>query len=510
LTDTGSSRGIYYKMILNKDVLYTLCTNVDTLTPPDKWVTNFFETFAPYDTAKRESIFTQKDGKFFSYLQSNDSAKNKTVKKNFWFVDLDSTQVPNMIACFKDSSLSKYPSGLRESLIHHIGTENHPQSIPFLKELYLKSSDSSNIQMAILSALADRNTLEGALAFKELILKETPLSGEDYQISSLFHGFRDSMELAAQLFPELLQLNQYPEYKDEVYGLLASVFAAKKIKPEPYRANLPAILRDANDELKRENNSEENQDDDNNYPDHSYGRNSRYSFSSRNNFPAVNNFYTGPSRSMSYDEDDEFSEKSPTENFATILVKFYGDNGVKTYFSKLQKLKNKELVMNSYLLLLDDSVAVNDSIWKNYSSSREMRATFYAGLKKCSRLDKFDHKYKNQVDMAESLLFNHLKSAKDSIQFIEKKFVVSKRDSGYVYLFKYKPEKNSKWRYAYNYFQPSDSLIVDEATMCDFDAMQKSKSEKQIKEIYKKLSLLGRQRANGYSGNSNAYSEAED
>jgi uncharacterized protein YbaP (TraB family) len=485
LTDTACTRGIYCKMILKKDALYTLCTTIDTLVPRGNWVTTFYDTFTPNDTAKSESVFDSKVNKFFEYLNSTDSLKNKTARKFFWRVRFDSTDVPRLIAFINDTMVSKYPALVKTNVINEIGTLKSPRSVPFLRELYAKSEDSSNVQLAILEALAERKTLEGTTAFRELITTNTPLSSDESDIESLFDNYYDTLELAAKLYPDLLKLTSYPEYKEGVYRLLAAATVNKKINAAEDKAYLSNILHDANDELKREFTSGESKsnddNDDNDYGDYSYSNGMHSIYRSGGEKDAEENLYKA---------------NSATEDFAILLMKYYPtENGVRNYFTKLQKLKDKEMVMRTQVMMLHDSLPVADTTWKSYSSSKELRAKFYAELKRFNRLDKFDSTHKNQMDITESLLFDDL-TDKDSIQFMEKRFLQTRYHNGYVYFYKYKKEKSSKWKIGYNYIQPEDISKVDiEARSLFEEIKEQMKLPKQIDKICKKLALVDRKRA---------------
>lgn len=507
LTDTASTRGIKVKMILKKDALYKLSTVVDTMAGVSEWVKNFYDSFMPNDTASNESLFVPKVAKFFEYLASSDSLKAKQARKNFWNVRFDSTAVPQMIAWLNDTASLKAPSSFRESMIRRVGLLKSDKSIPFLKDLYAKSSDSSNIQMAILGSLSARQTVDGTLAFKELILQEAPLSSESYQISNMFSRFYDSLEIATKLYPGILQLCSYPEYKSEIYSLLAAIVTNKKLAVDDYKSFLPTILHDANDELKRtlnSDNDESNNDDDDSDggSDNDYGV-SDYANNSRSGRYGQYGSGTQSRSSSSKKDANEYSHNSDAEDFAIIMTKYYPTEiGVKNFFNKLQKSKNKSLVMNSYLLMLRNNIQTSDSVWKNYSASLELRAELYGELKKLDHLEKFDTTYNKQKDLVEAVLFDHLNMTKDSIEFVEKKLLKAKSDSGYVYIYKMKKEKASKWSLAYCYFQPEDEKKADVFADTGFETIKDpAKMQKQIDKVYKRAMLTGRPRA----GNGRSY-----
>ena len=56
--------------------------------------------------------------------------------------------------------------------------------VPYLKQLYFKVKDTSELQDVILNTLLDQKSKESFSAFKDLITQEPPISDENY-------GYRD-------------------------------------------------------------------------------------------------------------------------------------------------------------------------------------------------------------------------------------------------------------------------------------------------------------------------------
>ncbi|MEQ9581657.1 MAG: TraB/GumN family protein, partial [Arenibacter sp.] len=73
LTDTASTRGILIKNIVKGGLLYEVKALIDTVKPPSKFVTEFFNNFAPSDTLVGSSILSDKTSDFFKAIRQNDS-----------------------------------------------------------------------------------------------------------------------------------------------------------------------------------------------------------------------------------------------------------------------------------------------------------------------------------------------------------------------------------------------------------------------------------------------------
>ena len=82
VTDTGSSRAIWYKAYYKDGVTFTLTSLTDTLTPPSDFVRQFYETFTPADTLKGLNPFAKKSALFFEDLRSKDTIVRKKALNN--------------------------------------------------------------------------------------------------------------------------------------------------------------------------------------------------------------------------------------------------------------------------------------------------------------------------------------------------------------------------------------------------------------------------------------------
>ena len=83
-------------------------------------------------------------------------------------------------------------------------------------------------------------------------------------------------------------------------------------------------------------------------------------------------------------------------------------------------------------------------------------------LQHIGKLDKFPARFRNQQDIARSLLVG---TAKDNdvfaLQYIDKKVVQWHQKKGYVYFFRYKPGKDDDWQMGISGLQPLDLREVN-------------------------------------------------
>ncbi|NND95341.1 MAG: TraB/GumN family protein [Flavobacteriales bacterium] len=120
-----------------------------------------------------------------------------------------------------------------------------------LRSDYLNSTDSALFQREVLSTLIRMNTQEATLLAKELLLKEPPIGISVGIDDEFFSAIRDSLETAILLFPEMLELLDYKEYRDPILITLDMMLDSSLIKPEIYEDKLEYLIKQGQIELRR-------------------------------------------------------------------------------------------------------------------------------------------------------------------------------------------------------------------------------------------------------------------
>lgn len=470
LTDTGSIRAIKTRMILKQGAIYTIKNVTDTLSKESKWVSEFYKFFSPADTTIGESVFTDKANMFFDALKGTDSTLKKQALNSLYVVEINDKNATQLINYIKSSDFQKQDLENRAQLIRLMGRTKDARNLTFLKNLYSKVTDTVTLQLAILEAVASQETLPSTKSLIELLKKETPLTSEEYAINKVFYPFYDSLQLAKHLFPEFLSFSSYPEYKSSVYELLARIVDSGIVNKSVYAASKTQILKEANEELKRQFANEEKMQD--------------------------NDITEGYNYDYNYGE--EYSNYKIL-NFTTLLTPFYNETPVKNYFDKLARIQDKQLKLDVSVLLLRKNIPVADTIWTAFARDMKWRIAAYNRLKEINKLQKFDTTYSNQLAIAKAGLYSYSFNVdKDSLEYLGQKQVSNKNGNATVYFFKSKKEEDEKWQFDYIAYQTAESGKV--STDIAFSRQNKmliSKTEdveKAIKETVKEMSVLGRKR----------------
>ena len=484
LRDTNSVRCVYWKYYLLNSSYYCLCYNTDTLTKKTPFVNQFFDNFQITKTYSTKSLFEQKKTIFFQDIQSDDSLKVTNAYKATSYMEFDEKDLDSINKLIEQGiPHAEYlkKNNLKSMLIRAVGNMNKPEGVAYLKKVYKENPDSIQVQSDILNALASSKSVESYLCIQDLLTQDVPYLSS-YEVNRLFISFYDSLELSVKLFPKILRLTRYSNYRDNIYKLMAVMLDKKLLKKSVLHAAKTDILNDANEEIKEKLSTKSSYDS--------------YSSSSNN------------SRYKSLDE---------IEAYIIILSYMQKEPAAKLFYSRVSRVPNKYQAMKYAVKKLHYGIPIEDSIIYNYSKNEALRADLYDALKTINRLDLFDKTYLNQATMAKSVLyaqcFNMIEN--DSIVFLEKRFINTKgNQDGYVYFYKRFNKDRRGWVIDYTGIQPTD-LNTFETDVLRTKKGQKLKSntEKEIStsidNIMLELALIGRER-NDYSYYDYGYDYADE
>jgi uncharacterized protein YbaP (TraB family) len=415
--DTNSGRNILVKHVLKGGVLFSLFTENDFRQPRSKFVSEFFETFTPWDTAVGTPILQNKVDLFLGDLVSSDSTTREAAYNSFGSIHFEDSDVPKVIVAYKQNFKFKHSLYNRTSLIEALGYLEHPSVVPFLTKTYREIGDSVQLQITILNALANQKTKKATKSFTSLITNETPLSEDKEDLEEIFYPFLDSLKLAKDLYPEVLLLTALPEYKEPVYRLLATLLDSNLIKPKVYKKHVKQLAWEANNAIKRQKGAESFQ---------------------------TAEFYKEESRNTLYSYNDLL------EYYAILLEPYRKSAKAKQFYTRAENLNSPGFKIDLALARLKGGEQLPIKLWQDISTNKNDRIVLYQRLKEMGRLDLFPAEYNNHDTLAMSLYAQkaRVNQYKDSLLFVIKKYVKTKTDSGYLYFYKSK-EKKEDWVYGY-------------------------------------------------------------
>lgn len=386
LKDSLSTKAILVKNILKKGTIFQLKTLTDTIAKPSKFVTNFYESFKPLDTLLGEDVFKDKTHLFFKALKADDSI----VMKANNLVKFNKKHTNELIQIIKSYDFPENKKDIKTNLIIALAEIEDPKITPFLKSLYEDSYSNPDIQSTVLKALLDKREKKAYNDFLNLLSKDLPL--EQYGIKSLFYSYKDSLELKKGLFPELLEYTTIQEYKEPIYGLLATLKDSSLIKAKDYKKYKKAIINDGKIEVKR-----------------SLSESSGYR-----------------------------SRQSNLYNYVKLIFPFRKESLAQNFFNKLLDSDNAKALTTYYVLLEKANEKIPEKLKEKTLQDYKNQAQLVKKLYDNSLKKPYIAKTISQQDYAKSYLFSdvEIEKGRDSISFLEQKpFETDNGKKGSMYFY---------------------------------------------------------------------------
>lgn len=475
LRDTNSSRQINRLLLLKNDRLYRIVSMGDTLNDRSDFVKNFYTTFHPLNNEPERNIFTGTVDNFLNDFFSADSATHAKAQASISNIYYTKNDIPKLVKTinrlkYGDKDYLDSKSRFIAELGYITDTTATPAIVNALKEIYYRTADTSTFQNVVLRALAKKKSTQSYALLKELLLQDPPVFATNYEYSSFFSDIKDSLLAAKKLFPEILQLSTIADYKDEINSLLVTLVDSNLISAKEYESYFTKIYFDARLELKKQQGKDEKITEHENKD---------------NTDPKVYTGYNYP------------NSKTGLDDYAVLLMPFYDKPQVQSFFEKLLYSRDQSLQLNTTVLMLRNKKFVPDSLLLKLAAKDEFRIKLFKTLENAGLLNKFPKQYKNQIDIARSIL---AANKIDSIVYLSNKAISFRNTRGLVYFFKYRVKKDDGWKIGISGLQPeninevssnsrliklTDKKIRDDEPLND-------QLEKQLKKLLFSLSKSGK------------------
>lgn len=487
--DTNTNQLISMRVILKNELIYILRANADSTRQQGKFISEFFKTFSPSDTMIGTSIFESKANVFFKDLYSKDKATNLGAKEAIESRDVDFLASDDTIILrnIKAPEFHELSLSAKANIIRELGLSKRKDISNDLKNLFETYTDSTDIQLVILQTLAGLKTEASAKNLLELLINDTPPLYDKEGAMDILYPYFDSLQLTRHLFPRLLDLTRYSEYKNAIHKLLAYAVSKKVISKDVYASYKPFLYKECKDELKRQFSADK---EENNYS--RYVDNGMYEDSKKD--PAEKDVF------ISANEQSQKYFGNPDLYALCILIHpFKEENTAKQLLDKMTKINSSRTKATLISYLLNENYSFPDSTLNSLAESNESRTYWYKRLSKYEKENLFNKKYLNQKDFAYALLFGNIKTdiKEDTIVFMERKKISIKNNSGYAYFYKAKlKDENNYSIYATGLF-PNDEKKVVTAENINVERKEIEKGDKEkdlMDEMLQSLRMAGRKR----------------
>lgn len=462
-TDTNTVRQITTYTLLKDNRLYQITAIGDTVSGPGSFVQTFFGSFRPEEKKLGPSVFENKLDQFFKDFASTDSTTKKRANNAVSHISFGPKGVDRLTAAINNLSYTdKNYFELKASLINELGYIDDSTSIDrvvtALNNIYIKTADTSYFQNEVITALARLQTKQSYSVLKAIIMQDPPVFDDAQGYSSFFEFFDDSLALAKTLFPDILQLSTIQDYKGPVTNLLREMVDSNFIKSADYEEYYNKLYFDAKIELKKQQNNDEKlmekenkQDDDDDNAGSYRGYTSSYRGYNYRNLRLSRNY----SRSSNNDDIN-------INDYSVLLSPFYDSHPViPKFFDKQLQSKDLDVRLNAAILLIRNNRKVADSILLQIAGKDKYRAVLLKRLEEINHTELFPAKYRNQDSVARAILLND--KSEDKFYAIipaGRQYVSLTTDTGYVYFYKYKINKDDEWHIGLSGVQPADTNKV--------------------------------------------------
>ncbi|HMH22054.1 MAG TPA: TraB/GumN family protein [Puia sp.] len=439
-SDTNTSRLINNWIFLKDNHLFRLISLGDTLSSGSEFIGRFYSSLRPLDKRLGAPVFPPKLDLFFHDFYSRDSSISKKAREAIPNVYFGAAGVPGLLRAIGSlAHQDKDYYNTRTKLINELGYISDSGSaemvVAGLKDIYGKAGDTSTFQNAVLKALAHLKTRPAYDALKVLLVQDPPVFDNPSDYNYLFQDLGDSLALARSLFPELLQLAAVDDYKENIRSLLTGLVDSGYLKASDYESHFSQIWFDAKIQWKKQEGRDEKKwqkkDDDKD---------------------------EDIQAASSVTEDPGEMSNNDLGEYAILLIPFYEKNAsVPHFFDRLLQSKDLSVRMSAVLLLLRNNRPVADSVIYSIAVSDQYRSLLLRNLESIHQERRFPAQFHDQLNIARSRLVSS-RPGNDLLEvvFVDKKTLQFKREKGWLYLFKYRQNKEDEWQIGFSGLQPSD------------------------------------------------------
>ncbi len=450
-TDTNTTRNIMIMHALHGMLKYTVEAYLDTVAGKSAFVEAFFNSFDVSDTLLAEDIFKHKGYRFFEDFGSKDSARRKASIKNFDDIHFTKKDIVNMCNVIDSISMKGDAAELRLKLIKSLSQIDSASEIivPYLQKLYARFTDTAYMQIELLKAMSNLQDDKAFSAIKPILANDIPISDDNYDMRSMLRSFGDSLKLTKLILPELISLTSLPEYRNTAYSMISQMKDSGIINENDYASIHDKLVFETKIEYKRlmaELTKDENSSSYSSYDYFSYDIAPAYSISFGNLRRFMGNRF-------------DYKETPVLADILDLSLPLRTKNKtMQEIVDKILKVTDNETRLSLLPVLLKYNIDFDDSVYQTLAKTPKTRTKFYMVLSEAKQTQKFPAKYKNHQNWVNSKVNQMIgeNDKLDTIIYIGTKKVYNAKDSGIVYVCKFRIEEEDEW-----YIYISESLPMD-------------------------------------------------
>lgn len=487
IRDTNTVNEALDLYVVSGNKLLQMISFRDTLCPNYHLVDSAFSSIA-FIHPTTPSFLKSKLDTFIMHVYSKDSATKEFLSNNSSYYNVLKGDEPRIRALLDTSDVVNKKDDIYSLLINRLNKDTSITNLQFLENLYRRNENNAQRQVDILNALAWMENEKSTILFRNLLTEAPPLDFEEDD-NPLNHYY-DTLQLAKKLFPELLQLIDYDEYKLDVVYLLSHLMVDSLIDPSIYEQKVNYFAIKGKEEIKRKTSSKSTLDEQLESEDEE-GETGTENYT---------NLISSISNSNGNEENDyasqlNFSEFYLIKHYENLLAPYKKRPNVRQFFNKIDSTNNKDLQLYNAIDRMEDSLNFDKSIILEYA---KLPAYRYKLMHKF-HFNKKDHllpfKITKQEEVAKAKIQNNLGlKEKDTLRLVTKMQVQSNSQKGIVFVYKYKAVKGDEFLYAYlGFFDPKEKqIMLSNSLLKSGIKLEKSTEKELIESIGQQIRVLNR------------------
>ena len=252
VTKEKSEQAIKQKIIINNGNVYDICALVPKNYKNDNnFIERTFQSVKIKDSTHSINIFNRKFDIFLEDINSEHDSIRSSALKSLDYLKLQQEDLQKYINLLENFSFKDDELEYKAKLYEKAAELFNKDLISFLEKTYKKTSQSADVQFAIIIALAKQKS---EIAYQKIIALldyDLPMSDDEYDITTMFTNFSDNLQYSQNLFPSIFQYYSIPEYHKPIINFTHTLLDENKANAKKLKSFKKMILTNAKLEYKR-------------------------------------------------------------------------------------------------------------------------------------------------------------------------------------------------------------------------------------------------------------------
>ncbi len=395
----------HLKWLLKGGRLFELRTRVPKSLANSPEVKRFLGSLRISGQRDNTALFRNKTATLLSHLTATDTTLRKEAFEALhWyrFRSEDQEILARTLLQNQPDDTASYQS-VRRRLFTKLDQLGDSTAVSLIASMYPRLPEIPGLQIAALQTLINLQTRQALAAFTDLVLSKTPQ--DQNSIDFFYYSLEDSLPNVKVMFPRILQLLDFPAYRQDVYWLTQKALNSGVVTLQEISPARTRVMTDAQRLLQQRNLSS----------------------------PLLETYDRGAFELMT---------------MAGLLEKFIHEPASLDLLKAMLDDVSPEVNLKAVTILLRKGLPFDLRKLDRIAAAPITRLQLYEVLKEAGKEPIFPKKYATQSYFAESELLRELSYEADTpekIELVKRREVIYQGKKGMVYLFKFKSPGDHNW-----------------------------------------------------------------